>query len=291
MKRIFVFLLILSVAFQLSAESKKYYNNKKLINTMYVNSLEGLKVRDTPNLSGKRICGLVNALPVKIIEIGNETEIDGIKDNWVKILIPAYEWESENPEYGWVFGGYLSENKIKYNLNSPIDIKNLLMSKGWIDEKYSALLKTFSIDGTFEFSKLAAGGGDTGNFSVKDINTLVIKGNFYDEYGKSTEYTNTLSLKVINENRIQINGDYYVPYIDALSYPLETGNHQIIDFIYGDYEGKSIYEFIFLKNPYSHVYTEKEKKEVADKLIKYGVDASGTEYEKSYDVYWSSIIK
>ena len=32
-------------------------------------------------------------------------------------------------------------------------------------------------------------------------------------------------------------------------------------------------------------------KEVADKLIKYGVDASGTEYEKSYDVYWSSIIK
>ncbi|MCR4734337.1 MAG: hypothetical protein K5829_04965 [Treponema sp.] len=91
-EKIFVFLLILSVAFNLSAESKKYYKNKKLINTMYVNSLEGLKVRDTPNLSGKRICGLINALPVKIIEIENETEIDGIKDNWVKILIPAYEW-------------------------------------------------------------------------------------------------------------------------------------------------------------------------------------------------------
>ena len=38
-------------------------------------------------------------------------------------------------------------------------------------------------------------------------------------------------------------------------------------------------------------YTEEEKNKVAEILIKYGVDASGTEYEKSYDAYWSSIIK
>ena len=291
MKKSILLILSLLLIFPLSAKSNKYYKNEKLINTMYVNSLEGLKVRDTPALSGKRICGLVNALPVKIIEIGNETEIDGIKDNWVKILIPAYEWKSENPEYGWVFGGYLSEQKIKYNLNSTIDIKNLLMSKSWIDEKYSALLKTFCKDGTFAFSKLAAGGGDTGEFSIKDINTLIIKGKFYDEYGISKEYTNSFSIKIINENRIQINGEYYIPYIDALSYPLEIGNHQIIDFIYGDYDGKSIYDFIFLTNPYNHEYTEKEKTEIANKLIKYGVDASGTKYENAYDVYWSSIIK
>lgn len=289
MKKIFVFLLILSVAFKLSAESKKYYKNKKLINTMYVNSLEGLKVRDTPSLSGKRICGLVNALPVKIIEIGNETEIDGIKDNWVKILIPAYEWKNQNPEYGWVFGGYLSEEKNQYNLNSTDDIRNLLTSKIWKKED-SSFIKWFEHDGTFVFAKLAAGGGDTGQFTVKDKNTLMIKGKFYDEYGTSKEYSNTLKIQIINENKIKIDNDYYFPYIDPLTYRFED-NEFIRNFVYGNYSDTSIYEFIFLENPYSHVYTVEEKNEIAEILIKYGVDASGTEYEKSYDAYWSSIIK
>lgn len=174
MKKYIVLFISFILVFQLAAESNKYYKNAKSVNTMYVNSFEGLKVRDAPNLSGKRICGLVNAQPVKIIEIGNETTIGGIKDNWVKILIPAYDWKEEKPEFGWVFGGYLSEKKIKYDLTSPTDIKNLLISKSWIDEKYSAFVKTFCKDGTFAFSKLAAGGGDDGSFSVKDANTLVM---------------------------------------------------------------------------------------------------------------------
>ena len=285
MKKIFVVICVYIFLFlQLSAESLKYYENEKLRNTMYVNSLEGLNVRNSPNLAGKKICGLVNAFPVKIIEIGNEVEIDGIKDNWVKILIPAFKWENQKPEYGWVFGGYLSKERIEYNLNSTIDIKNLLTSKIWKKEN-SSYLKWFTQDGEFVFQKLASGGGESGTFIVKDKNTIIIKGRFYDEFGVSKEYSVSLNIEVINENKIKIDGEYYFPYIDALCFPIE----EIKEFVYGNYTGKNIYEFIFLENPYNHVYTEKEKNEIAETLIKYGIDASGTQYEKIYYDYWSSI--
>ena len=287
MKKNILLILTVLFLFPLSAETSKYYKNNSLKNTMYVNSPEGLKVRDNPSLSGKRICGLVNALPVKIVEVGKEAKIDGIKDNWIKILIPAYEWKGDEPEYGWVFGGYLSEKKVKYDLKSPVDVQNLLMSKIWRDEN-SYFIKWFSHDGTFAFQKLAAGGGDTGQFTVKNSSTLVIKGRFYDEYETTEEYTVSYSLKVIDENKIQIDGKTYVPYIDAMTFPLSS---EINNFVYGDYSGQNIYEFIFLENPYDHVYTEEEKDKVADILIKYGVDATGTPYEKKYDAYWSSIIK
>ena len=289
MKRLLCIFFVFSAIFSLSAETGKYYKNKKIVNTMYVDSLEGLRVRDNPTLSGKRICGLVNASPVKIVEVGKETEIDGIKDNWVKILIPAYEWKGDSPEYGWVFGGYLSKEKVKYNLNSTVDIKNLLTSKIWKKED-SSFIKWFSHDGTFCFEKLAAGGGDTGQFTVKDKNTVTIRGKFYDEYGTSEEYTNTLKIQIINENKIKIDNDYYFPYIDPLTYRFED-NEFMRNFVYGNYSDTSIYEFIFLENPYSHVYTEEEKNKVAETLIKYGVDASGTKYEKAYDAYWSKIVK
>jgi hypothetical protein len=31
----------------------------------------------------------------------------GITAPWGEILIPRYEWKNEEPEYGWVFGGYV----------------------------------------------------------------------------------------------------------------------------------------------------------------------------------------
>ncbi len=287
MKKSFMAILVLLALLPLYAGTNKYFKNQKLVNTMYVDSLEGLRVRNEPSLSAKRVCGLPNALPVKIIEVGKETKIDGIKDNWVKILLPAYEWKGENPEYGWVFGGYLSEEKVKYDLNSPADVKNLLASKIWREEG-SSFIKEFRQDGIFAFCKLAAGGGDTGEYSIKNVNQLTIRGKFYDEYGVSDEYTVTYKLKIISENRIQIDGKYYEPYIDAMSYRLDE-DANIRNFVYGDYSGKSIYEAIFLENPYSHTYTEEEKAKVAGILIKYGVDAKGTPYEKQYDEYWSAI--
>ena len=78
-KKLFLIFAALFLTCLLTAEQNKYYKKDRLVNTLYVNSIEGLKVRDTPSLNGKRICGLVNAMPVKIVAVGSSAEIDGIK--------------------------------------------------------------------------------------------------------------------------------------------------------------------------------------------------------------------
>jgi hypothetical protein len=69
--------------------------------TMYVNSSEGLRVRNSPNLNGEKIGLLEFFTAVKIIrEDNNSVNIDGINGKWVYIKTPIE---------GWVFDGYLSE--------------------------------------------------------------------------------------------------------------------------------------------------------------------------------------
>jgi hypothetical protein len=73
--------------------------------TMYVDSPEGLRVRDTPNLDGNRIALLDDLQEVIILQEDEiDITIDGIIGKWTFI-------KSENIE-GWVFGGYLTEEKL-----------------------------------------------------------------------------------------------------------------------------------------------------------------------------------
>jgi hypothetical protein len=70
---------------------------------MYVGSKEGLRVRDTPDISGT----VLGVLPFQneILTVGRsetETVIDNIRDYW-------YAFQTEN-WYGWVFGGYLKNS-------------------------------------------------------------------------------------------------------------------------------------------------------------------------------------
>jgi hypothetical protein len=71
--------------------------------TMYVGSKEGLRVRDTPDISGT----VLGVLPYQsgiltVDRSGTETVIDNIRDYW-------YSLQTENG-YGWVFGGYLKNS-------------------------------------------------------------------------------------------------------------------------------------------------------------------------------------
>src|SRR5574344_348345 len=109
MKKVLLVIALLNFgALSLFADKSRFYENGRVIDTMYVDSEEGLRVRDEPSLKSRRICGLLHRFPIKIVAIGKEETIDGITAPWIEILIPRYEWKTEEPEYGWVFGGYLS---------------------------------------------------------------------------------------------------------------------------------------------------------------------------------------
>ena len=47
-----------------------------------------ITIRDSASLYSKKIGTLFDRMVVKVVSIGNEAEIDGIKSNWVQILLP-----------------------------------------------------------------------------------------------------------------------------------------------------------------------------------------------------------
>lgn len=108
MKKLFCILfaatLLMAAVF---ADKSKFYENGKVIGTMYVEPPEGLRVRSQPSLSSEKLATLSYRLGVKIVSVGPEETIDGITAPWIEVLLPRYEWKGFEPEYGWVFGGYL----------------------------------------------------------------------------------------------------------------------------------------------------------------------------------------
>jgi len=279
----FLFLLIVFA----SADSNKFIVNGKIVNIMYVDSLEGLRVRDNPNLNGNRICNLTHSMPVKIVAIGKETIIDQITAPWVEILIPRYEWKNDQPEYGWVFGGYLSLAKPVINIKNPSqkELEIFLTSKLWILDK-SSFLKEFTHHGKYYSLKLASGGIVAGTYNVISSNTVNLKTQFGDEDYVSKVETSVLKITIITEDRIMINDEIYNSYIDASSYDIKD----ISDFIYSKYYGESLYKYIFINNPYNFEYTEIQKKQITDELIKYGVSAEGSDYVNRFNAYWYPIV-
>lgn len=89
-------------------------------------------MRGDPSLSANRVCELTHRFSVKIVAIGKEVTIDGITDPWVEVSIPRYEWKSDEPEYGWIFGGYLSDSRSSFcTPRTKNEIENFLKFNYW----------------------------------------------------------------------------------------------------------------------------------------------------------------
>jgi hypothetical protein len=96
---------------------------------MYVNSPEGLRVRDKPDLDGEKLFLLEKNHSVTILKKDiNNIIIDGIIGNWVYVKSNSSEVQ------GWVFGGYLSKEK---NLSVDDFKKYILLSNCTLIDAYS----------------------------------------------------------------------------------------------------------------------------------------------------------
>ena len=57
-KNILLAFILLFAITSTFADKARFYQNGKVIDTMYVDSVEGLRVRDKPALKSNRLCGL-----------------------------------------------------------------------------------------------------------------------------------------------------------------------------------------------------------------------------------------
>lgn len=85
MKKNLLILIVFFITSILFALNSEYFNNTK-IDILYVDLIEGLRIRDTPGLTGNRIGVLYDRMIVKVVEIGDEDFQSEIKQDVFQII-------------------------------------------------------------------------------------------------------------------------------------------------------------------------------------------------------------
>lgn len=268
------------------ADKSRFYENGKVIDTMYVDSKEGLRVRDYPSLKSNRICGLTHRLPVKVVAIGKEETIDGIKAPWVEILIPRYEWKSAEPEYGWVFGGYLSKEQAKFVApKNENELYSYLTFVGKFTEYENDETHyydfTFRDDGNFWHGVPESGIGEGGEWGVTSKNTVQFHTSYVMEFEEDYNWTLTFVFE------------------DDGSFHYDTG--KTINYCYPSFQNSdnpSLYSttrkgnYLTYYDEYSESWSPYDPIEKYVKMrIKWGISAKGTKFENLYREYWDPIME
>ncbi|MCR5063414.1 MAG: SH3 domain-containing protein [Treponema sp.] len=318
-KLILIITMIFTLGTSLSfADKARFYENGKVIDTMYVDSPEGLRVRDNPSLKSNRICGLTHRLPVKVVAIGKEETIDGITAPWVEILIPRYEWKKDKAEFGWVFGGYLSEKRPKFIApRNSQELKDYLCAfPCWSSSKESAFHYHFSPDGEFWCGAHEHGEIKSGTYSVSGKKSVYVSATFdgsgahepgenttstysasgkksvyvsatFDGLGESINDSGSLNIEIIDEHSFVASGSF-TGYHDGATFsgyfsPMYNEDFFRQKYVYNDY-GRTLYtyEYEYLKNLF--------ESKILIEQIKSGVSAEGSDYEKQYHDYWDPIM-
>ena len=285
---------------------------------MYVDTEDGLKVREHPSLKSNRLCGLAHRFPVKVVAIGKEETIDGITAPWVEILIPSHEWKGYEPEYGWVFGGYLIEKQPEFQIPKNKDqLTMYLESSFW--NLYWEYGGTGDVRfGYFENGKIYAVEQDwqKSNYSLSEIKYLVtfraISGHEY----YSDECSFWMSPSVYVKEKVQQflfkKGTFEITNIDDRWFTNRYGSACEDDFawefmperiflgklgsgvnfdstemlynkrMYATIDGKNAIQWLAEKNALTDDF--------AKKCIEMGLSADNTPYYNYYRNFWDPIM-
>ncbi|MCR5081049.1 MAG: SH3 domain-containing protein [Treponema sp.] len=233
MKKLICILFSLTVLITSTfADKSRFYEDGKVIDTMYVDSKDGLRVRDYPSLKSNKICSLTHRLPVKVVAVGKEETIDGITAPWVEILIPRYEWKGDEAEFGWVFGEYLKEKKSEFKKPSTKEeLKKYLTSYFyWVELSESRWKETedyfrlswyhdiytcFSQNNYYKSCDAKAYGD--GTFKVIDSETLEFHCKSYDYEGDyDNSYYDSTPSEIITKVKIEVltENSFSIKYLD-----------------------------------------------------------------------------
>ena len=268
-----------------------YFKKNSNIDHLFVNSAEGLRIRDEPSLSGNKIGVLYDRMSVKVLSVGNETEIDGIKSNWIKILLPIETMKNEENVFGWVFGGYLTNELKPFSTEewADSDLQRYLCRFSWI-EGSRAYLK-FDLDGKFSMNLLESGFGGYGKYytSMKE-KTITIKASYGDEDFQSEMKTNVYNIINIEEDKLTlISNNKKIDFRPAFTHILFWGNisknNKRIETL--EENAYTALLFSFAKNMIESISSSNLLKKISTNLVIMGIRIEDEEYMKIYHSYWN----
>lgn len=282
---LFSFAVLLASTF---ADKSQFYENGKVIDNMYVNSKEGLRVRDKPGLTGtNKIASLPHGVMVKIVSIGQEDSIDDLYAPWVEILIPSYLWKSDKPEYGWIYGGYLTKEQPTGTFRRLYgkELENYLLSvESWAPDGLTQM--KFYSNHTFWYASDKHYGMPAleGKWEVKG-NSIIL----YHSDKPDNDYLQVVNVEKgyfeVSGASYVDNGKYYANFYEAAE-----KNTALID----------TETFHYLKNydfAGSSFYLDYSKSGIVEKLIIRGIrpyeqleNAYVIQYMEKYRAYWDPIM-
>lgn len=288
------------------ADKSRFYENGKIIDTMYVNSEDGLKVRDYPSLKSNRLCGLPHGILLKVVAIGREETIDDITAPWVEILLPRYEWKDDNPEYGWVFGGYLSGQRPENTqiIRNANELKQFILANQiWYS---GALYYYFKSDGTYISWVESTGKENRGTWKVLDNRTMKLSINPADlaSYAWDSETfrfekiekgffkaCKTINYTIpIDSNTVVSSTNIYYPSVFFESVDKITSGEKLYYLCSSDGSDFLNLYIIAYENKIDSV--DLQRAAVADELMKIGLPpVKNSNMEKFYRAYWNPIME
>ena len=291
MKKYFILSVLIFCSNFLFSLDARYFENNTNIDYLYVKSPEGLRIRNKPDLSGNKIGVLYDRMKVKIISVGKETTIDGIKSNWIKILLPIETAQTKENVYGWIFGGYLTDKLEPFSTKgwTDKDLQRYLCRFSWVTGIRSYY--QFDADGSYKMGRLESGAGGYGKYTVSIKNkTITVKASYGDEFFESEVETEIYKITKIEEDKITLNidnGEFTLR--PSLTNDCFYGLLALKDFNPSSFELPSYNAlmFSFSSDLIKNIDSKNFVKNSMHNLIKMGIYIEDEEYKKEYNLYWN----